>query len=125
MATITLLCGTLLIAVGALGYGLQETDHRSATALIPAGLGAVFIILGLLARQDSLRKHAMHLAAMLGLIGLAMAIWRVIVSAGKEDVKPLALGSQAAMAIICAAFVGLCVNSFIQARKARAQANKR
>ena len=119
MATITLLCGTLLIAVGAIGYGLQEADHRSATALIPAGLGAVFIILGLLARKDSLRKHAMHLAALLGLVGCGVSIWRVILSAGKEDVKPLAVSTQAAMAAICAAFVGLCVRSFIQARRAR------
>ena len=125
MSTVTLLCGTLLIAVGAIGYGLQEADHRSATALTPAGLGAVFIILGLLARKDSLRKHAMHLAALLGLIGFGVSIWRVIVSAGKEDVKPLALGSQAGMAVICAAFVGLCINSFVQARRARAEGNKR
>ena len=89
-----------------------------------ASLRRGIVILGLLARKDSLRKHAMHFAAMLGLIGFGVSIWRVIVSAGKEDVKPLALGSQAAMAVICAAFVGLCVNSFIQARRARAEGKK-
>jgi hypothetical protein len=121
VSTITLFCGTLLIAVGALGYGLQDTDPRSRTALIPAGLGVVFIILGLLARKDSLRKHAMHFAALLGLLGFLMPAWRVIVGLGNEEVRPLARRTQMAMAAVCLVFLGLCINSFIQARRARAQ----
>ena len=124
MGTITLLCGTLLIAVGALGFAMKDPEHSGLTALIPAGLGVVFVILGLLARKDHLRKHVMHAAAALGLLGFLGAVIGFVMGSRAATVKPLALGCQAAMALICAAFVGLCVNSFIQARRARANSNK-
>jgi hypothetical protein len=92
--------------------------------LIPAGLGVVFVILGLLARRDRLRKHVMHLAAALGLLGFLGAVIGFVMGSRAATVKPLALGCQAAMAAVCLAFVGLCVNSFIQARRARDKINQ-
>ena len=52
-------------------YGTGATHY---TALIPAGFGALFLVLGLLALKASLRKHAMHVAAMLGLLGCAFTL---------------------------------------------------
>lgn len=122
MPSKTLLCGTLLIALGAVGYGMQDPDHHSRTALIPAGFGVVFILLGLLARKDNLRKHAMHFAAALGLLGfLANVILLLLKAARGELTVSLAPICQALMAVICAVFVGLCVHSFVQARRRRAQ----
>jgi len=119
---ITVFCGLLLLAVGAAGYWMQEPEPRSATALIPAGLGIVFVLLGLLAHNAALRKHAMHVAAALGLIGVAAALARLLPKVFRgEATLSLATICLSAMALICAIFVGLCVNSFVQARRRRGQ----
>ena len=122
MAAITLVCGIVLIAIGVAGYFMQEAQPPSPTALIPAGVGIVFLVLGLLAYKDNLRKHAMHLAAALGLVGFAAALARLLPKVFRGELTlSLATVCLALMAIICAVFVGLCVNSFIQARRRRSQ----
>lgn len=129
MAVPTLITAVLLIVVGVVGYSGQEpnpeTGKVSMTALIPAFIGGVLALCGLIAFNDKLRKHAMHLAAMVGLFGAIggfMPIVRQISKTGEFDpTKPAAI-SGILMIVICVAFVGLCVRSFVQARKAR-QAN--
>jgi len=112
--------GLLLIGLGAWGYLGAEPEHRSVTALIPAGFGVALLLLGLLARKESLRKHAMHAAAALGLIGLVGAAVMVVRKLAREgNLDGRGPTAQLAMAVLCAVFVGLCVNSFIQARRAR------
>jgi hypothetical protein len=126
MAVPTLITAVLLIIVGVVGYSGQEpnpeTGKVSMTALIPAFIGGVLALCGLLAFNDKLRKHAMHFAAMVGLFGAIggfMPIVRQISKTGTFDpMKPAAI-SGILMIVICLAFVGLCVRSFIQARKAR------
>src|SRR5581483_1239793 len=71
-----ILTGALLIGLGAWGYLGAEAEHRSVTALIPAFFGLALVLLGLLAFKEHLRKHVMHLAAMIGLIGLAVPLAR-------------------------------------------------
>ena len=56
--------GLILIVLGLASYFL--TGRVSVTALIPAFFGSVFIILALVARNESARKHAMHAAVALG-----------------------------------------------------------
>jgi hypothetical protein len=110
----------LLIALGAAGYGLQDADDRSLTALIPAGFGVAFIVLGLLASKDNLRKHAMHGAAALGLLGVLAGLGRLLPKAFRGELTlGLATVCISLMVLICAVFIGLCVNSFIQARRRR------
>ena len=135
MAPFTIGAGTLLIALGAWGYLGTEPDHRSMTALIPAFFGLALVLLGFLAFKEHLRKHVMHLAAMIGLIGLVVPLarsagsvpellreGRVIKKINDQDRDMTrAVVSQLAMAGICLVFVGLCVNSFVQARRARAR----
>ena len=67
MTATTRTFGLILIVLGLASYFL--TDRVSVTALIPAFFGAVFVILALVAGNESARKHAMHAAVALGLLG--------------------------------------------------------
>ena len=126
MAVPTLIAAILLIAVGVMGYASQDPDKASPTALIPAFLGGALAICGLLAFKDTLRKHAMHAAAALALLGGLGAPYPII----KRLVKGIdvnfsepAVVSAMLTSVICFVFVALCVNSFIQAKKARRAAS--
>ncbi len=69
MARLTLAYAAILIALGLVAYFvLQPAGDRSMTALIPAFFGIVFALLGGLALNARLRKHAMHGAAVLALL---------------------------------------------------------
>jgi hypothetical protein len=125
MAVPTLITALLLIVVGVVSYanGTPGDDGKvSPTALIPAFVGGVLAVCGLLAFNDKFRKHAMHGAAMVGVVGALggfMPLIRQYSKTGEFDpTKPSAISGML-MILICAVFVGLCVNSFIQARKAR------
>ena len=126
MAIPTLITAILLIVVGAVGYanGTPGDDGKvSPTALIPAFCRRrARNLCGLLAFNDKFRKHAMHLAAMVGLVGALggfMPLIRQYSKTGTFDpTKPSAIAGDL-MILLCAVFVGMCVNSFIQARKAR------
>jgi hypothetical protein len=80
-----------------------------------------------LARNDRLRMHAMHLAALLGLVGFIVPAVRAAPKVGTlfdgtaERPAAIAVASQLLMALLCAVFVGLCIKSFIDARRARRQ----
>src|SRR5207248_2370092 len=119
---ISIIFGVLLIALGVGGYLGTGSEH--ATALIPAAFGLALLLLGFVALKDNLRKHAMHLAAMVGLIGaVGGAVMLLLpVIKGKEIERPVAYGCQAALTVLCLVFVALCVNSFVQTRRRRAAA---
>jgi hypothetical protein len=128
---ITVVFGVLLIALGVWGYfggalglwaplGVAAPEHLSGTALIPAGLGALLVVLGLLALRESFLKHAMHAAALLGVLGFLAAAGRLGSTLATKGVPQGPGGvSVALMALLCAVFVGLCVNSFLAARRRR------
>lgn len=130
MAAPTLITAVLLIAIGTLSYvngtPSPDTGTVSKTALIPAGVGGILGVLGLLALLGpGARKHAMHLAAMVGLLGAVggfMPLFRQFSKTGAIDPTKPAAVSGLLMVLICVAFVGLCVKSFIDARRARAAA---
>jgi hypothetical protein len=125
MAAITVVFGLALIAVGVAGFVATGSEHF--TALIPAGLGGVLALLGALSFKDALRKHTMHAAALVGVLGFAgcvMGVPKLITYlSGGEVARPAAAISQSVTALLCLVFVGLCVNSFVQARRRRARAN--
>ena len=112
--------GLFLIVLGLAGFFGSGSEHP--TALIPAGLGLALVLLGLAATRDKLRKHAMHLAAMVGLLGAIGGAVMLLLPfiRGTEIARPGAYACQAIMTVLCLAFVGLCVRSFIQARRRRA-----
>ena len=121
MPVVTIVLAALLIVLGAAGYA--ASGMAAPTALIPAGFGIVFAALGAAARKEPLRKHAMHAAAALALIGFLATAAGVIevfaMLAGDAPEQPLASSSKAVMALALAAFLVLCVRSFRAARKAR------
>lgn len=110
--------GRLLILIGIIGYGWGFYVQRvSLTALIPAFFGIVLMLLGHIAqRKESLRKHLMHGAVILALLGFIAAAGRLF-SKATEITLSAAYLSQMAMALVCLAFVILSVRSFINARK--------
>ena len=122
MAWPTIICGVLLILDGVIGYFQQESANPSPTALIPAVFGGVLVVCGLLAFKDNFRKHVMHLAAMVGLVGAVggfFPLYSQYKKTGSFDPSTVKSLSGEFMILICAIFVGLCVKSFIDARKAR------
>jgi sulfite exporter TauE/SafE len=124
VAPVAMTFGLLFIFLG-LGY-FVGTGSEHLTALIPTFLGFVVLILGLLARKDRLRKHAMHAAAALGLLGFLGGAYRgfpglVAMLSGTEIERPAAAIESSLMAVGCLVFVLLCVKSFIDARRRRTQ----
>ena len=119
MPIVSIVMGALLVGLGA--YGYTASDTKSITAWIPAFVGGPLILCGLIALKESLLKHALHAAAMLGVIGFLLAAGRLGMLAAKGTLDLTQLGGQslAGMAALCALFVALCVKSFIDARKRR------
>ena len=119
MAKITIGIGCVLIALGVGSY--FGTGRASVTALIPAFFGLPLALLGVAAVKERLRKHAMHAAAVIGLLGLVgasrgFASLPALLSGGEVE-RPVAVYVQIAMTLVCLVFVVLCVGSFIKARR--------
>ncbi len=120
MAKITIGLGVVLIALGVGGY--FGTGRESWTALIPAFFGLPLLILGWVALKEHMRRHAMHVAGVIALLGFAGTVrglmkLPVLLTGGQLD-RSAAVALQAAMAILCLIFVLLCIRSFIKARRA-------
>jgi hypothetical protein len=122
---VAILCGAALVALGLDGYAdfaglIRPTELHSPTALIPAYFGAALVLCGLVALNERLLKHAMHFAAMVGLIGLlagaGMGLPKLLAG---DTARPAAMRSQLWLAGVCLVFVVLCVNSFVRARRRR------
>jgi hypothetical protein len=126
MHHVTVLFGIILSAIGLFGYFWSAAEHPSPTALIPTGFGVVLIVLGILAHRASARMHAMHAAAAVALIGFLLAGGRGFMKLGSAASDDLTISRPVRlvllMAIVCLVYVGLCVVSFISARRRRTQA---
>lgn len=105
----------------------EAKKGSSVTALIPAFFGVPLLLCGLMGLQENWRKHAMHLAAGVALLGFLGAGGRLASKAGAwmsgdPSVNSRAMWFIVAMTVICLVYVGLSVKSFVDARKARAMA---
>ena len=110
--------GILLVLTGIVGYihGVLN-DKASLTAFIPAAFGVLIIVFGAVAQmRESLRKHMMHGAVVVGLLGFLIPAGR-LASKYSEFTLSAAVVSQLVMALLCLVFVLLCVRSFIAARR--------
>lgn len=124
--------GILLILIGLGGFayaaafmlGPGDSVTKILTALIPAVIGIILAALGALAKsKESLRKHIMHAAVLVGLLGFLATVSSVLKLPTLFDgtaARPLAVVSQFLTAIVCLVFVALCVKSFIDARRSGA-----
>ncbi|MFT4823755.1 MAG: hypothetical protein ACJASY_002670 [Halioglobus sp.] len=115
---LTLIFALLLIALGVGGF----LPQGSRTALVPAYVGGVLLVLGLLAMAfDAARKHLMHAASVIALLGaLAPAATLVIRAA---QMSPLALTVNVGMLALCGTLLILQIRSFIAERRARITAH--
>jgi uncharacterized membrane protein YeaQ/YmgE (transglycosylase-associated protein family) len=124
MSRVAILFGLPLIALGLVGYfaptTLGEVGEKgtSPTALIPAGIGAVLLLCGLVVEfAPKSRKHVMHLAALVGLIGAVGGVMPL--QRNQMDMSKSGTVAGLLMVILCALFVILCIRSFVLARIAR------
>jgi hypothetical protein len=124
MTVPTIATGLILTLIGVSGYLGAAEDKVSPTALIPAGFGLALVAIGMLvAAKPTVRKHAMHGAAAVGLFGAISGLAPIIVGLAKGNGVNFGKSSVQhglAMSVVCLLFVGLCVKSFVDARRARA-----
>lgn len=116
----TITIGSLLTALGAGVYLILAATSggaASVTALIPAFFGLPILLLGLLARNDSYRVHAMHAVSVFASLGFLLPAGRLgmLLSRGGEP-SLLGTGSLVLMVLLCGILLALCVKSFIRAR---------
>ena len=121
MATLTIAMGACLFLIGLGGY--FGTGAQAFTALIPTFFGAIFIVLGLVAKKESRRKHAVHAALVLALVGLLGASRGLIglskLLSGAQVERPVAVALQSLMAFLCLMYIAIGIRSFVAARQAR------
>ena len=87
MPAVSIIFGALLVALGVVSYTgavpyFGEHAYVSPTALIPAAVGTLLVLCGLLALNERFLKHAMHAAAAIGLLGLIGALARIVPNLG-------------------------------------------
>ena len=111
--------GVLLVVLGVASY--VTTGAASVTALIPAAVGAVLAVCGLVAsRSRAPRPVALHVAlaiALVGLLGTVTALGRigsVLMTGGPA--RP-ALVARASMAVILLVYVAVALRAIVKSRR--------
>ena len=123
MSKLTIVFGSILLGLGMAAFVFTGSKHP--TSLIPAAFGLLLLVSGILANTEDSRRRMlwMHIAVTVGLLGflggLIMVIKAYATAHGAPFVHPIAVEEQAALAVICGIFTGLCVRSFIAARRSR------
>ena len=122
MPKLAIIFGLLLDVLGVASFIATGATHL--TALIPAVFGTVIFLSGILAHvRPGLRKHAMHVAAVFGLLGalggLGMGLPKLGAFMAGTAQRPVAIVMQISMGLIALVFLALCVKSFIDARRAK------
>jgi hypothetical protein len=120
MSSTTLAFAFAYLVLGIAGFVLTGSTHK--TALIPCIFGILFLVFGLLARKDNLRKHVMHAAvliALLAFLGTARSLSHLPELFNGTPEKPAAIITQSLNAGLSLLYIILAIRSFIQARRAR------
>lgn len=120
MPSLTIALGAVLVVLGLGGYLL--TGAASLTALIPAAFGAVLVLAGAIARDERRRKHAMHaavLVALLGFLGSFRGLLQIGALLDGTAARPAAVVSQAIMALLTLVYLVIAIRSFVNARMRR------
>src|SRR5258707_1156653 len=119
MANTTIGFGVVLILLGLGGY--FGSAMASPTALIPAVFGVLLAALGAMSRDERRKKMTMHIAVTIGLLGFIGTVSGLFelptLLAGGAVARPMAVVSKSIMAVLMAVYVGMCVKSFIDARR--------
>ncbi|MAB26156.1 MAG: hypothetical protein CL580_00600 [Alteromonadaceae bacterium] len=115
MAKITIGLASALIILGLLSWIL--TGRSSATALIPSGFGMTLALAGAVATVERHRKHALHLAAAIAVLGIVGSLQRALPTTISGEELRVATASQLLMAAFLSCFLVLLIRSFILARR--------
>lgn len=118
MPSTSIACGILLILIGVAGYisGVMN-DRASLTALIPAVFGVILAVSGMLAlKYEGSRKHLMHGAIVVALLGFIAVAARLVPKLGSLELSAPVI-AQIAMGVVCLIFVVLAIRSFAAARR--------
>jgi uncharacterized membrane protein HdeD (DUF308 family) len=125
VTNLTRLVGALLIVIGVGAWLLS--DAASVTALIPAMLGVLLLVLGLLAGRPAMHSHAMHGAMVVALVGVLGTLMQVVelpaLLTGGDVERPLAVVVSSLTLVLCAVLLVLGIRSFVAARRARTLAS--
>ncbi len=121
MPGLTIIIGSILTLLAGVSY--IGSGGASWTALIPAMVGVPLVVLGIIARKEQARKHAMHVAVALAMIGFLGTIrvlpsFLTIIGGGSVE-RPGAIIAQLTMACCCFVLVLFGVRSFVEARRKR------
>jgi len=120
MTATTRLVGMALAILGLVSY--LGTGRTSITALIPAFFGVVLLVLAFVAaRGEAARRHAMHVAMVVALVGIAGTAQRLIpgIANGAVDFGRPAVLAQIVTVVLLAWYLGKGIKSFRDARRAR------
>jgi len=109
----TILFGLLLAAIGLGDY--YFADAKQPMALIPAVLGIAMFVCGMVAAQGAMRMLAIHVAALIGVIGFVGPL----VTLFEDTANTAAVLAKGLTSALCLMFVLMCVNSFLEVRRAR------
>jgi hypothetical protein len=115
MARTSLIIGGLLILLALAFY----VATLSGTALSPLGPGVPILVCGIIAmKKPAATKHAMHVAMVFALLGIIGSAFPIISGAG-EGGRLNAILESLIMTVICALYLGMGIQSFVEARRAQ------
>jgi hypothetical protein len=108
----TLVFAALLLALGVGAFSLSG----SRTALLPAYVGGALAVPAVFALvYAGARRHLMHVAAVVALLGALAPTAALAIRAAQ--MSPLALGVNVGMLALCAALLTMMIRSFVVARR--------
>ena len=105
-----------------LGAAAPAKKGPSKTALIPAVVGLALMLCGTLSFDSKMKKHALHGAAAVGLLGFVLSLVPISMKMGSIMAgDPIKTGTwfSIGMSVLCLLYVIMSISSFIAARKAR------
>lgn len=119
MTQTTRLVGIGLALLGVVSY--LATGRTSVTALIPAFFGIVLVGLAWVGRKEAARRHAMHAAMVVALVGIGGTASRLVpgIAAGTLDLGRAAVWAQIATVVLLVWYLVKGIQSFRAARLAR------
>ncbi|MEX0763293.1 MAG: hypothetical protein WD208_06045 [Dehalococcoidia bacterium] len=123
ISTATLIYGTLMILIGLVAY--LVSDGASITALIPAFIGVLILVLGLAAQNNVLLRYALPAAAAiaaLALLGSLTGFLDLFALLGGEEVeRETAVVSQSIVVLLSAVYLGIAIRSLVKGQRVKTE----
>ncbi len=120
MERTTMIFGALFVVIGAVAFGMTQAP----TSLIPGLIGALMIFLAWFGTQKpDLKKNLMHGSVLMALLMFLSSVPAVPTAfqmlSGADVERPVAVIVRSITTLLSGTYIGLAVQSFINARKNR------